>query len=122
MDNPDRLSTLSRIAFKLPTVGENFVFYLAQMSRIAFKLSTIVGEKFEFYLPQMSRIAFILFTMVGENFEFYLAQMSRIAFKLSTRVFVTCYTHTHLASRGLFVLEFLDFVLEMSWNCPGILK
>ena len=47
--------------------GENFEFYLAQMAKNAFKLSTMAGENFEFYLAQMAKNAFKLSTMIGEN-------------------------------------------------------
>ena len=36
-------------------VGENFEFYLSQIARNGFKLSTMFVEKFEFYLSQIAR-------------------------------------------------------------------
>ena len=38
----------------------------------------MTGEDFEFYLAQMAKNAFKLSTMAGENFEFYLAQMAKV--------------------------------------------
>ena len=36
-------------------IGEDFEFYLAQMAKNAFKLSTMVGENFEIYISQMAK-------------------------------------------------------------------
>ena len=44
--------------------GENFEFYLAQMAKNAFKLSTMVGENFVNYMSRMAKIG-LEFSNIG---------------------------------------------------------